>query len=315
MSRFISTGSCVLDLPMNLPHFPVRGGDVIAHSAGALVGGGFNVVSAVARQGIETCLASPLGTGANSAQVRYELESEGIEHVGETLVGDTGLCLTLREPDGERTFITTLGVEAEPSHDEFEDLTVEPGDVVYVSGYDLAYPMSAPVVSRFAADLPNGVTLVVDTGPIVDEIDLDVLTAVLRRCDLLSLNRREAGLVQEITGVSERFAALRSLVSEQCAVLVRAGSEGCWVQPREGEIPARVPAFEIEVADTTGSGDAHTGVVAASLMEGLDLRAAIRRANAAAGIAATRVGPATCPTRREIDDFLALESGSKPISG
>lgn len=303
-ARFISTGSCVLDLPMNLPHFPTRGGDVIAHGAGAVVGGGFNVVSAVARQGIDTQLASVLGTGSNSAQVRYELESEGITHIGETLVGDTGLCLTLREPDGERTFITTLGVEAEPSHDEFDRIDIQPGDWVYVSGYDLAYPTSAPVVTKFAANLPAGVTLIVDTGPIVNEIDRDHLTAVLARCDLVSLNRREAGLVQDLTGVSERFAALRSLIRADAHALVRAGAEGCWVQEKAGAVPTRVPAFAIDMVDTTGSGDAHTGVVAATLMEGADLMTAVRRANAAAAIACTRRGPATCPTRAEIDVFL-----------
>ncbi|MDO5726677.1 MAG: PfkB family carbohydrate kinase [Bowdeniella nasicola] len=302
--RFISTGSCVLDLPMNVPHFPTRGGDVIAHSAGAVVGGGFNVVSAVARQGIETHLASVLGTGSNSAQVRYELESEGIIHIGETLVGDTGLCLTLREPDGERTFITTLGVEAEPSHDEFDQIDIRRGDWVYVSGYDLAYPTSGPVVTDFAANLPEGVTLIVDTGPIVDEINYRNLTAVLSRCDLVSLNRREAGLVQELTGVSERFAALRSLIRDDAQALVRAGAEGCWVQTASGAVPTRIPAFPIDVIDTTGSGDAHTGVVAATLMEGQDIEAAVRRANAAAAIACTRRGPATCPTRTEIDAFL-----------
>lgn len=305
MARFISTGSCVLDLPMNLPHFPTRGGDVIAKSAGAVVGGGFNVVSAVARQGIETLLASPLGTGANSAQVRLALEAEGIAHVGETLVGDTGLCLTLREPDGERTFITTLGVEAEPSHDEFDSIDVREGDVVYVSGYDLAYPSSAPVVSRFAANLPEGVRLIVDTGPIVNEIAPEHLKPVLARCDLISLNRREAGLVADMTGVSERFAAIRSLVSEECHALVRAGSEGCWVQVRAGAVPERVPAFSFTVVDTTGSGDTHTGVVAASLMDGLDLIEAIRRGNVAAGMSVERLGPARCPSRSEIDDYLA----------
>ncbi|OKL55173.1 hypothetical protein BSZ39_00260 [Bowdeniella nasicola] len=308
MPRFISTGSCVLDLPMNLPHFPTRGGDVIAKSAGAVVGGGFNVVSAVARQGIETLLASPLGTGANSAQVRLALEAEGIEHVGETLVGDTGLCLTLREPDGERTFITTLGVEAEPSHDEFDNLEVRDGDVLYVSGYDLAYPTSAPVVSRFAANLPDGVKLIVDTGPIVNEIAPEHLNSVLARCDLISLNRREAGLIVEMTGVSERFAAIRTLVRPECHALVRAGSEGCWVQARAGAVPERVCAYNFTVVDTTGSGDAHCGVVAASLMEGLDLITAIQRANVAAGMSVEQVGPARCPDRQAIDEYLATQS-------
>jgi sugar/nucleoside kinase (ribokinase family) len=57
--------------------------------------------------------------------------------------------------------------------------------------------------------------------------------------------------------------------------------------------------------DTTGAGDAHAGALLAGLAEGLDLPAAVRRANAAAALAVTRLGSATGPTRGELADALA----------
>ena len=59
--------------------------------------------------------------------------------------------------------------------------------------------------------------------------------------------------------------------------------------------------------DTTGAGDAHSGVFLAGLAGGLPPGAAARRANAAAALAVTRPGPAVSPSRAELDAFLAAD--------
>jgi ribokinase len=86
-------------------------------------------------------------------------------------------------------------------------------------------------------------------------------------------------------------------------VIVRDGAAGCLLTC-DGRTEA-VPGFPAEVVDTTGAGDAHCGVLAAELLRGADLRTAAVRANAAAAIAVTRPGPATAPTRAEVDALLA----------
>ena len=57
--------------------------------------------------------------------------------------------------------------------------------------------------------------------------------------------------------------------------------------------------------DTTGAGDAHSGVFLAGLAAALSPGAAARRANAAAALVVTRPGPAVSPSRAELDAFLA----------
>jgi ribokinase len=65
-------------------------------------------------------------------------------------------------------------------------------------------------------------------------------------------------------------------------------------------------AHEVAVRDTTGAGDTLTGVLAASLAQGHDLRAAVRRGVAGAALAVTRDGAqAGLPTAAEIDRLLA----------
>ena len=67
-----------------------------------------------------------------------------------------------------------------------------------------------------------------------------------------------------------------------------------------------VPAFPVDAVDTVGAGDCYCGVLAASVAQGLDMKAAMRRACAAAAISHDPKGrPALhAPTAREIEDFL-----------
>jgi ribokinase len=81
------------------------------------------------------------------------------------------------------------------------------------------------------------------------------------------------------------------------------------VLARRGDGPglsvSRIPAPTVTAVDTTGAGDAHSGVFLAALAAGLTASDAARRANAAAALAVTRSGPATSPSRAELDQFLA----------
>lgn len=81
------------------------------------------------------------------------------------------------------------------------------------------------------------------------------------------------------------------------------GAEGAWLH-RRGAEPELVGSIAVDVVDTTGAGDAHAGALLAGLADGLTLPAAVRRANAAAALAVTRLGSATGPTRDELSAVL-----------
>lgn len=86
-------------------------------------------------------------------------------------------------------------------------------------------------------------------------------------------------------------------------LIVRAGSNGAWVCDL-GKEAEHVKGFKVKALDTNGAGDAHTGVLAASIGYKMTLKQAVLCANAAAAIAVTKYGPATCPTKKEIEDFI-----------
>jgi sugar/nucleoside kinase (ribokinase family) len=75
--------------------------------------------------------------------------------------------------------------------------------------------------------------------------------------------------------------------------------------PEQDPSLTRLPAPAVTAVDTTGAGDAHSGVFLAGLAAGLTVTGAVRRANAAAALTVTRSGAAVSPSRAELEEFLA----------
>ena len=210
----------------------------------------------------------------------------------------------LLEPDGERTFVTCNGVDAELADDDLSAVQLTAGDLVYVSGYDLAYPVSGPVLAAWVGGLAEQARVVFDPGPLVDDIPAALLDQVLRRSDVLTVNAREAALLAGVATVDDRaavLATLRARLGASAVVCLRLGSDGC-VVAGAGE-RYDVPAPAVRAVDSTGAGDCHTGVLVAGLAEGLPIERAAQRATVAAALAVTRLGPATAPTRAEVDTY------------
>ena len=309
-------GEAIVDVVMRVPALPERGGDVLATRGVITVGGGFNVMAAAARQGMPVLYAGGHGTGPWGDLVRMTLAAEGIEILRQPdPARDTGFDVALVEPDGERSFVTHLGAEALREPGSWGAVPVQDGDFVYVSGYGLVPAESGPILGEWAAGLPDGAALILDPGPLVAQIPGEVLGPVLDRCDWLSCNAREAlALAGEAVEVGEAVAADEPRLSAvaralrdrtaRASVLVRDGATGCLLAPRASAV-TRILTPEVQAVDTTGAGDAHSGVFLAGLAEGASPARAARRANAAAAISVTRHGPATSPTRAELDAWLA----------
>jgi len=313
--RLVFAGEAIVDVVMRVHALPQRGGDTLATSAEITAGGGFNVMAAAARQGLPVRYAGGHGTGQWGDVIRAALAAEGIGLLRPPdQERDTGFDVALVEPDAERTFVTHLGAETVRGPRAWDAVRTEPGDAVYVSGYGLVPPASGPALGDWAASLPSDVLLFMDPGPLVAQIPAAVLDPVLARCDWLSCNHREAVLLTN-TGLSgtgsaepagDPAAAARRLLARGAAanVLVRAGAAGCYVALLASSDAVHVRTPNVTAVDSTGAGDAHSGVFLAALADGLSPLGAAARANAAAAFAVTRHGPATSPTRAQLDAWL-----------
>src|SRR5579872_3803832 len=188
-TRLLSVGSILADIRIDVPRLPPRGGDVLGSQANVSAGGGFNILAAAARNGLKTAFAGQHGNGSYGARIRAELQSEGIDILmPPSEAGDSGFCIVLVEPDGERTFVTSPGVEARPGRFPLGSLQITPTDALFASGYDLCYPELGSAIAGWLPTLPASVTIMIDPGPLVADIPPDVMSAVLARADILSLN-------------------------------------------------------------------------------------------------------------------------------
>jgi len=299
----VHLGNAVVDLVVPVPHLPERGGDVIAYGATAHVGGGFNVMAAAARHGLPVAYGGMHGTGQYAELVRAALRDEGVVLLQPPVPEvDTGLVLTFVDADGERTFVTLPGAEARLSPPALARVTPRPADLLYVTGYSLAHPVNRAALTGWLPRLDPQVLVVVDPGPLVASLPADALDVVLDRADWVTANLAEA---RALTGQDDSGAAAVALARRagRRGVVVRAGADGCVLVEAGGE-PVTVPPVAVTVVDLNGAGDTHTGVLMAELARGACAADAAARANAAAALAVTRPGPATAPTRRELDVFL-----------
>ncbi|MEV6166655.1 PfkB family carbohydrate kinase [Streptomyces sp. NPDC051954] len=314
--RVILAGNVIADLVIEVPALPERGGDVIGTRTDLTAGGGFNTLVAAGRLGARTVFAGLHGTGPYGDLVRAALASEGVRLLLPARTdGDTGFTVALVDAGGERTFVTSFGIEAEMTAADVDAVVAEvrAPDLVQLSGYGLVLPVNGPLLSSFATRLPPGVTLCLDPAPLVADIPAAVLNPVLARTDWLSANAREARLMSGNDDPMTAASALREQLAPGAGVLVRADKDGCWLAPPDGSAPVHVPGFPVDAVDSNGAGDAHVGAFLALLSEGATPAAAAQTANAAAAYAVTRRGPATAPTRSELTAF-ARAAGAEDVA-
>jgi sugar/nucleoside kinase (ribokinase family) len=301
-TRLVCLDTVMIDVVLRIASLPHRGSDQLVSQQLLSAGGGFNVMSAAARQGMNVLYAGQLGTGPFADMAQRSLAKESIATpIPSTDQLDIGLCFVLVDDEGERTFITSPGAEGTLTTSELRDINLQSSDVIYFSGYDFVYETLCEHVMGWLRDFPSDVIVAFDPGPRVLDIDARVLDEVLERTDWLLCNETEALALTKPSSVSEAARALVRKVS--AGVVVRSGEDGC-VVARTGYETVHVPGVPTDVVDTNGAGDVHNGVFLVELSRGTDVIDALRRANVAASIAIGQVGPATCPTRDVIDAHL-----------
>lgn len=329
--RVVHTGQVVIDLTLRIEALPEPGGDVFADEAGMGLGGGYNVLVAARRLGVETLFAGTLGRGPFSQAADAGLAAIGAVHVGARVDGDLGYCVAMTDARAERTFVSAAGAETRDPLDAFDRLEVGVEDVVYVSGYSLAHAANTAALERLVRRLVGSAgrtgdgggngdrssggarggggaaggrpgAVLFDVSPMVGTASMESLEMVGALDPIWSLNEREAGILAARLGLDapdgDRAATAEALARRLGPVLVRAGASGSWFVSDDGLI--RTPSVPVKPVDTNGAGDAHSGVLAAALARGVALPVALRWANVAGALSTTRRGPATCPTEKEI---------------
>jgi ribokinase len=304
--RVIVVGSINVDLVMRLPWLPVPGetvpGGVSARHHG---GKGANQAVAAARAGAVVHMIGAVGAQDGDDSLAA-LGAEQIEVSGVTRSdAATGLAVVLVDAgSGENQIALASGanelVTAAHVRESLSAAGLLPADVVVLS-FELP---AAPL--RAAADTARkaGARLVVNPGP-AREGWADLLAGAIatpNRSELAALVTQWGG--SAAAGTRAAAVALSRLTGGP--VVATMGADGALLaDPADADLAEHFPGHQVRAVDTTGAGDTLTGVLAACLGQGYDLRASVRRAVAAAALAVTKPGArAGMPTAAEIERLV-----------
>ncbi|WP_297316125.1 PfkB family carbohydrate kinase [uncultured Bifidobacterium sp.] len=304
-------GQVVVDLSMDIDHLPERGGDIFATRSAMAVGGGYNVLRAARQMEAPISYMGALGTGPMADMSRQALASIQVPAKGPVLDDcDTGYSIALIEPSGERTFVSARGAETRVPEGTYEGMSLVAGDVIYMSGYSFCHKDNSRSLVGFARKHQGDrLPVLFDIGPMVADIDLNVLKTVNGLHPIWSLNEREGPILADRLGCRPATAdgtEPESICSSLCLglgspVILRAGARGAWYcQPDNTKGCRYIPTPRVNAVDTNGAGDAHAGVLCAAIFQGMPMEEALIWANCAGALSTTQRGPATCPDAESI---------------
>ncbi len=300
--RLVVVGSVIVDVIVHVGERPA-GGDVLAHAQRMASGGGFNVLAAAVRRGLPGAYLGRIGDGPFGRQVAQDLAESGIRTLLPGVTGaDSGFTIGVVESDGGPTFITSPGVESRLETADLERAArrLRSTDALYVSGYDLAYPVSGPALAVWLRDKAARHLVVMDPGPRAPRVAADRVLAVLATVGLVSANAEEAHLLTGYPEPEEAVVSLAGRLAPGGLAVVRAGADGCWLARNGAAAAIHVPGYEAAVLDTTGAGDVHVGTMVARLAAGDEPAEAARVANLAAAVAIERLGGAMAPSPADL---------------
>jgi sugar/nucleoside kinase (ribokinase family) len=139
--------------------------------------------------------------------------------------------------------------------------------------------------------------------PVVIDVERDEphVAEAMRVSSHIIVSEEFAGGYTGGGNVAGMLAALRS--DPQQVVIITRGEKGCAGSSGEGDFA--LPAFKVDVVDTTGCGDTFHGAFALALARGQAVVPAARFASGAAALCATQLGGRSgIPTAAQLEQFL-----------
>jgi sugar/nucleoside kinase (ribokinase family) len=201
---------------------------------------------------------------------------------------ETGRCMVLVTPDGERSMNTYLGVSAHLSPADVDVAVMAETAWVYLEGYRFDGFDSQEAFHKAigAAKKAGGRVAITLSDPFCIERHRDAFRKLVREdVDLLFANEHELVSLYETDDLDEALARARAEVAVTACTL---GPKGVHVATAAGV--ETVPAAPATRVDATGAGDAFAGGFLYGMTHGRDLRDCGRMGCVAAGEVISHIG-------------------------
>lgn len=302
----VVVGSLNADLTVRTPRLP-HGGETVSGSPLSVQPGGksSNQAAAAALLGASVSLIGAVGADVHGRSLLDAASGAGVEVSNVVMLPDvaTGTAVIIVDEQAENVIVISAGANGEltPAHVPAE--LVRDASVVC-----LALEVPLPTVTHTATTAAGvGAEVVLNLSPY-----RPVPPELLEATTLVVLNEHELAQLIGIDTDDGDWNRVRAVLADRCVerAVVTLGAAGCVVIDRE-EV-TRLPAPRIVAIDTTGSGDAFTGALAAGLAAGMGLVSAARLGVDAGAYAATGHGAqASYATRERLQSW----TGASRLNG
>ena len=244
----------------------------------------------LAKLGAQVVSMGALGDDEIGDVVRGILRRHGVDDSGlvEKHGVQTSATMLPIRPNGERPALHVMGANAKFSAEDVDFDSLGTFDAVHVGGTFLMPTFDGADAARVlaAAHAAGAITTMDVLGVSKPGLD-ETLRPSLPHLDYFMPNIEEAQLV---TGLSSRTDIGQYFLDQGVGtVILKMGAEGSSIH-RSGEGELLVPAYRVDVVDTTGCGDAYDAGLIWALASGWELGEAARLASACGSLVATGLG-------------------------
>ena len=301
--KIVVVGSFNMDLVIRAERRPQKGETLIGQEFGMFIGGkGSNQAIAAARLGAGVTMIGRLGTDLFGDTFLSEFAKEKIDTrfvVRDTEVG-TGVASPVIDADGDNSIIIVPRANMRLSVEDVERMSGQIADADV-----LLLQLEVPIeTSQRAAEIAraNGAKVILNPAPARELPD-----SFLAQVDVLTPNEIETEFLSKVA-VSDDEGAQRAaqvlLDKGISTTVLTLGERGALLLT--GDQSKLVPAYKVNVIDTTAAGDAFCGALATALATGETIEDSVAFANAAGALAVTVFGAApSMPTAEQVQAFLA----------
>lgn len=231
--------------------------------------------------GLDALAVSAVGTDDLGAETLSELRSKGLDYIIPRVDFPTGTVGVTLDEDGVPSYSITEGVAWDniPFTPEIAASAAACRCVCFGSLAQRSEVSRATIRSYLAA-MPADSMKILDINLRGHYYSREVIDSSLQACNILKINDEELAVFGRlfslpVTEVRDRCMTILQRWGLMCVVLT-CGVNGSYVFSADEMSFFQTPS--VMVADTVGAGDSFTGAFAASLLHGLSLADAHRRA-------------------------------------
>lgn len=285
--KAVALGAHILDvLGRYVEQIPEgQGGALIEEIRMTPAGAAGGTAITLAKLGFETSSVGAIGADDLGDVLVRGLERFGVDCSGLARrdgVQTSATILPIR-PNGDRPALHVIGANGTFTIDDVPWASVEAADVLHIGGPEFLGDAAPRILERARANgVKTSADILADGWPEL----LDMIAPALEHVDYFFPNEDQA---RSLTGAGDEESAAAALLERGVGlVAMTLGPQGSLLVSDEGA--TRVPAFEVEVVDTTGCGDAFVAGFLRGVSLGQDPEEAARLGSACAALVAGGLG-------------------------